>query len=446
MKENFFGTDGIRNTIGKFPLQFNTLPALGRAIGQWAFDKFGKSASILIAHDTRVSCALVKSSLKAGILLCGHTLYDAFIAPTPTVCLLTQEQDFDLGIVISASHNPYQDNGIKIITKSGKISPVDEDSIQGLYYELANSGNIDYSSLGKEYFYDSAMHYKNFLHSCFSTKFLEGLTVVLDCAHGATYKIAPDIFRSFGATVISLNDEPNGTNINHECGSLKPTSLQNKVIEVNADIGFAFDGDGDRVIACNKSGEIKDGDDLLAILLSHTTYKHSQLVVGTIMSNQGFERLNVNNNRTFLRTKVGDKYVLESLQANNALVGGEPSGHIILRDYMNSGDGIFTALRVIEAIQQSNNWDLKTFDRFPQLIVNLPVKKKIDLAKQSVTNLITQHTKQLTHGRIVVRYSGTENILRVMVESADLTEAQQVTQHLTESLKYEHNLALQGNV
>lgn len=439
MKQNFFGTDGIRNTMGAFPFELDTLPTLGRAIGLWALRAYNKQISILIGHDTRVSCALVKSSLKSGILLYGHTIYDAQTVPTPAVCLLTKKENFDLGIVISASHNPYHDNGIKIIDKKGKISAQDEKIIEQLYHELVDNKPVDYSALGMEHTYDSKT-YRDYLKHHFSPQFLKGLTIVLDCAQGATYQIAPDIFESFGAQVITINNNPTGFNINNECGSLNPKALQAAVIEFQADIGFAFDGDGDRVIACNKHGQVKDGDDLLALLIYHPLYNKNHLIVGTIMTNQGFEQFLKKQNIEFLRTKVGDKYVLEELQKNNVLMGGEPSGHIILRDYMNTGDGIFTALRVIEAVQHTNNWHLETFYRYPQLIINVPVNTKIDLNQQSVRALVERYTQELTNGRIVIRYSGTENILRVMVESACVSQTELVTERLTESLKYEHTL------
>lgn len=438
MKQNFFGTDGIRNTIGKFPFELSTLPLLGKAIGKWALNKYNKSVSIILAHDTRISCSMVKSGLKSGLLLYGHTIFDAQILPTPVVCLLAKEQDFELGIVISASHNPYHDNGIKIITKNGKINSSDEETIQSTYIDLINSGDTDYSLLGEEIIYYGARFYHEYLYNFFPPDYLKGLKIVLDCANGATYQLAPEIFSKFGAQVITIHNMPDGKNINNECGSLAPFLLQKKVVETNADIGFAFDGDGDRVIACNKNGELKDGDDLLTLLLDYKAYAHSSCVVGTVMSNQGFENYLKEKNINFLRTKVGDKYVLETMHQNNSLLGGEPSGHLILKDYMNTGDGIFTALRVLQAIQQSNNWNLTTFSRYPQHIINLPVTNKIDLNKEPITKIIQKHTNDLSSGRIIVRYSGTENILRIMVENISLPEAKHVARQLAQSLQNEH--------
>ncbi len=438
MTYSLFGTDGIRGTVGNEPFTNYSLIKLGNAIARWAQQKYGAHPTFLLAHDTRISCSLVKSSLKSGLLLSPIHLYDAHILPSPAVLRLMQlDKQFDCGIIISASHNPYQDNGIKIIdTTTGKLSGADEQIITDIFYN--QMFNEQYATLGVEKpFSDASERYINNLVSLFPKNFLQGNKIVLDCAHGATYKVAPIIFERLGAHVTILHDYPNGININKQCGSLFPDTLQQTVISQQATIGFAFDGDGDRVIAVNKYGQIKNGDDMLALLSTLQPYDACPVVVGTVMSNQGFEIFLRNNHKQLVRTAVGDKFIAEHLSHNGLLLGGEPSGHIIMYDYLPTGDGIFTALRTVQAIQKSDNWEMKTFTKFPQVIINLPVKIKKDLASSPIADLIAESTKQLHVGRLVVRYSGTEPLLRIMIEDDDCDHAHMIGTSLSKTLLQE---------
>ncbi|MDP3889561.1 MAG: phosphoglucosamine mutase, partial [bacterium] len=350
-----FGTDGIRCPVGTPPLSFEQLPRLGHAIGTWARNKYGSYPTILLAHDTRISSSFIKASLTSGLLLSPVTLYDAQILPTPAVCnIITNNPQFDFGIIISASHNPYQDNGIKLIdAKTGKLDEGDEREISQLFLK---EQYYSYDCLGTTYTWpDASKTYLEQVITYFKPNILSGITVVLDCANGATYKVAPELFQTLGAHPIVLHDSPTGTNINADCGSLFPNTLQHAVLKHNATLGFAFDGDGDRVIIVNKDGEIKNGDDILALLTSHPNYQNQKQIVGTIMSNQGLSSFLGEKGKQMIRTQVGDKYISKLLEQEQLLLGGEQSGHIIMRDYLSTGDGIFTALRITETMILTNN-------------------------------------------------------------------------------------------
>lgn len=438
MNENIFGTDGIRNEVGIEPFTLTSLHNLGQAIAIWALQKYGRNCSILIAHDTRVSASLVKASLKTGLLLYPLHILDAEVLPTPAVIKLMQIKGFDCGIIISASHNPYQDNGIKIIdSQTGKLSLENELKISE-YYQHGKFNNDDYTSLGDSCSWPVAADlYTEEIKKHFASNFLIGKKIVLDCANGAASLIAPELFKQLGAQTIVLHNQPNGLNINKQCGALHPQSLQKAVLQYQADIGFCFDGDADRVLAVNKYGQIKNGDDLLAVLIKNPTYMKSTTLVGTIMTNHGFE-LHLNQNSfTLLRTNVGDKYIAEELTRHNLLLGGEPSGHIICRDYLNSGDGIFTALKLLETMQLTGNEELITFNKYPQLIINIPITKKRDLTISPIADIIETSKAQLNNGRIIIRYSGTENLLRIMIENSDYDQAQSVGSHLSKELQKE---------
>lgn len=435
MHQNIFGTDGIRTRIGTYPLTLENLPRLGMAIAQWGQEKYGHAPTILLGHDTRQSCSMVKSALQAGILCTQARVYDAQVLPTPAVCnIIHSSAQFDVGIIISASHNAWHDNGIKIVdAQQGKLSLLDELRISTLFTQ--NDLNPDYTGLGElHYFPLAAELYRASLATFFKPQFLHGKKIALDCANGATAAIAPATFKSFGAEVIVINDQPNGTNINQASGALHPQALQKLVVEHNADAGFAFDGDGDRVIAVAKTGEIKNGDDILAVLLDHPSYMHTQSIVGTVMTNQGFDAYLAQRNKNLLRANVGDKYVSERMEQEKSIIGGEQSGHIILHDYLNTGDGIFTALRVLETLCISENWAMHTFTKFPQFLINIPVGVKKDLRLPHLNNIIKHHERLLPAGRLLVRYSGTESVLRILVEDSDASMAHSIGTQLSEQL------------
>ncbi len=441
MSNNLFGTDGIRKKVGQPPLSLESIIQLGQAIAQWAQTKYGKKPTVLLGHDTRESCSFLKAALKSGLFLHSTTVYDAGVLPTPGVFnLIHKEAGFDFGIVISASHNPYIDNGIKIIdARSGKLGLECEREISQLFENIGmEQEQHDYTKLGCDLDWPEAkQRYIDDILSHFKNDLLVDKTVVLDCANGATCTIAPQIFKQLGAHVIPIHSFPTGININCSCGSTAPQNLQQQVLKHNADIGFAFDGDGDRVTAINRQGKIKDGDDILALLSQHSLYKNQHSVVGTIMTNQGLEIFLQKQNRQLIRTTVGDKFVAEALEQEELMLGGEQSGHIIAHDYLNIGDGIFAALRIVETIREADNWDLKTFDKYPQVMVNLPIKNKKDLNDPELANIIAASKSQLDAGRLVVRYSGTEPILRVMVEEVTHDDAYRICTGLSKSLERE---------
>jgi phosphoglucosamine mutase len=430
-----FGTDGIRSKVGIYPFTKENLPHLGMAIARWAREKYGQECAILLAHDTRQSCSWLKATLKSGLLTYPITLYDAHILPTPAVLhLMNKNTEYKCGIIISASHNPYYDNGIKLIdARTGKLSEEDEKRITDL---LKAPTLTEYTQLGSEAPVSQAEDlYVTSITSLFKPDFLKGRTIVLDTAHGATYRVAPRIFEQLGATAIVLHNEPTGYNINEHSGTLHPQALQKAVVEYKAHIGFAFDGDGDRVLAVNQHGELKDGDDILALLSAHPDYIHLRTIVGTIMSNQALETHLRSQEKTLIRTPVGDKHVLEALHIQNGLLGGEQSGHIILKNILNTGDGILVALKLLEALKSAHNLDMVTFQKYPQVIVNIPVKEKKDLKQSPFAELIANYGKELQAGRLIVRYSGTENKLRIMVEDQDEAVTKRIAHNLAHLLE-----------
>lgn len=433
-----FGTDGIRNKVGERPFIHADLVQLGYALAQWILTRYGMDASLLLAYDTRISAAYINATLKSALLAYPLHLEDAGIVPIGTLSkIVAHSSRWHVGVMISASHNPYYDNGIKLIcAQSGKLSAYDEAIISSLFYQEKPTNT--YTTFGTDHSYTNLlMEYKQLLNTYFPPLFLKGIRIVIDCAYGACSYYAPEIFTYFGAQVIALHTAYNGTNINHECGALHPEKLQHAVIEHAAHIGFAFDGDGDRVIVINDKGNIKDGDDILALLTTHPLYASSSSIVATTMSNKGLETYLHKKGKTLIRTTVGDKYVAQELEHHNLLLGAEQSGHIILRDYVNSGDGIFAALRILETVQLTNNYAFETFTKHPQAYINIPVNYKKDLTEEPLQSHIATHQQQCTDGRVVVRYSGTENVLRLMVEHPDIVQARALITSLAKLLQKE---------
>lgn len=438
-----FGTDGIRGHADKFPFTHEALVALGQSFSKWGIGRYGKqSPHFLIGCDTRTSCSRIKASLIQGLLCAGTTVTDAGIIPTPAIGHLVQKTTaFDCGIIISASHNPFYDNGIKLFdAQTGKLADADEQAILEAFQRFSSQPEVQPSkeNIQPKCWENASKKYIDDVVALFPAGLLNGFSIVLDCAHGATFFVAPAIFSNLGANVIAINIQPTGTNINDHCGALHPEQLQQTVVDLKADFGFAFDGDGDRVIAVNKQGHIKDGDDLLAILLQHPSYKHIDCLVGTVMTNQGLENLLVRYNKKLIRTNVGDKYVAQQLDQKNLPLGGETSGHIIIKDFLVTGDGIFVALKVLESIIESGNKYMQTFEKHAQIIINIPIMYKKDLGDESIKQIIDQHQQSLADGRILVRYSGTENVLRIMVEALHYDNAHRcassLATHLSQAL------------
>ncbi|MCK4651389.1 hypothetical protein KAT08_04410 [Candidatus Babeliales bacterium] len=438
-----FGTDGIRGKANKYPFTEKSLKFLGTAIAQWSIEKYKKnSPKVLIGYDTRLSSPKIKNFLIKGLTNLPLNVVDGQILPTPAVCQLIKgkfnTKNFDFGIIISASHNSYDDNGIKIFdSKNTKLNKIDENSIIK-NFEKNEKNKIVIKQHEKsihKIWNDAETFYTKNILSFFKKDFLKGLKIVIDCANGATYKIAQNIFNSLGASTITVFNNPDGKNINKNCGALHPEKLINTVIENKADAGFAFDGDGDRLISVNKNGKINDGDDILAILSNHPKIISSKVFVGTIMSNLGLDLYLNKNNKQLIRTAVGDKHVCEKLNEKNLLLGGEISGHIIMTDYINSSDGIFASLRVLETIIEKNNLEMKTFKKSPQILINIPILNKKDLKKNPCAKIINEQKNKLKNGKIIIRYSGTENLLRIMVEYKDEIIAKNTAQILANKLK-----------
>lgn len=439
--KNLFGTDGIRASVGDSPFTQDDLIRLGKALALWSQTKYNKpQPHVLIAHDTRISCGWAKSCLKAGLLSGNIKVYDAHILPTPGASILMHDYSLlaslDYACIISASHNPYHDNGIKIIDIQGKLTHKDELLITELFYNVPTTSLLDYRALGQEIMFDNAESlYCAKIASYFEPHFLRGLKIVIDAAHGATYRTAPRIFKKLGAEVIMIHNKPNGYNINEACGAVHPESLQNAVLTHSADIGFAFDGDGDRIVAVNSLGDLKDGDDILAILAEHPLYKKCTTIVGTLMTNCGLEHHLKNQNKNLIRTPVGDKHVAQRLKEEQCMLGGEPSGHIICGDILTIGDGVVASLRVVESMLFNKNRNLKSFIKYPSSLISLPTEHKPDLTQEAYAEIILNAQKALPHGRIIVRYSGTEPVLRIMVEASTHELVQQHINNLTLQLK-----------
>lgn len=440
-----FGTDGIRGNATQFPFTHDALVILGQAVAQWSIKKYASSTKqpqLLIGNDTRQSCTRIKNALIQGLMSSSLTIVDAGIIPTPAVFKLLQtptealqnlKNPFNFGIVISASHNPAYDNGIKFFdAKQGKLTPEDEQEIEQLFTaSYQNSIFLSENSTATKITWPEAQ--KTYIQQITATlypNFLEGKTIVLDCAHGATYDVAQTIFKQLGAHVISLFVTPDGTNINENCGAVNPQIVACEVQRHNAYAGFAFDGDGDRVIAINKHGAIKDGDDILAILLENEELKQTVTIVGTIMTNHGFDLLLQRKNKKLIRTAVGDKYIAARLEQEQLLLGGEASGHIIIRNYLMSGDGIFTALKLLQTMIATNNDEMNSFIKLPQRLLNIPVAVKADLTSDSIKHIIATCQAELTNGRIIIRYSDTEPLLRIMTEGENQEIADKVAKKL----------------
>ena len=433
---NVFGTDGMRNRVGSYPFTEDALPRLGRALALWAEEKYGKEVCFLVTRDTRYSGPWIKAGLLSGLLRHNVTVYDAGIMPTPGVFHLMQKDSrFTVGIIISASHNPAHDNGIKLVdAKTGKLTPADERRICELM--STSDSHEDFRALGKEIpFFDAKTLYRKRVAQLFTPNFLAGKTIVLDCAHGASSTIAPQLFRELGANVIGIHNDPDGHNINAHCGATAPESLQKAVVAHKACMGFAFDGDADRVIAVNSNGEIKDGDDLLAVLQTHEDYNDQPALVSTVMANYGLDTHLKPLNKKLIRTQVGDKHVLRMLDKEDLLLGGEPSGHIILKNCIRTGDGMLVALKVLETVLKTGNNSLESITKFPQVLINVPIKQKKSLTEPPLAPFIAACKAQLTTGRLLIRYSGTEPIVRILTEGRDYEQAQEVAHKVANHLQ-----------
>lgn len=418
----YFGTDGIRGCVGDFPITPDFALRLGYAAGV-VLGKFCSRPSVIIGKDTRLSGYLFESSLEAGLSYAGVDVYMAGPVPTPAIAYLANTLNLSAGIVISASHNPYTDNGIKFFSGKGTKLPQD---IEVEIERVLEQDMVMAATLGKVVRLEDAQgRYIEFCKSTFNRGLnLSDLTIVLDCANGATYRVAPSVFKELGATVIPIACDPDGLNINHNCGSTHPNNLIKAVLENKADLGIAFDGDGDRVLFVDKYGKQYDGDKLIYIILRSLLAQNKEIsgIVGTVMTNLGLEHKLSTMNIELVRTNVGDKYILEELNKRAWVLGGEASGHILCLDRHTTGDGIISALQVLAAVKVlslSLNEVIDYVD-YPHVMVNVKLQNKSSNWQQKAKSIIDEATLALeSNGRLVVRASGTEPLLRIMVEARD---------------------------
>lgn len=439
--EKCFGTDGIRGRVGESLINPEFVLKVGWAVGMVLRNT--KGGKVLIGKDTRISGYLLESVLEAGLSYAGVDTHLLGPMPTPAVAYLTRTLRAQAGIVISASHNRYCDNGIKIFSPQGTKLPDDIETALEEQLKLPMK-MVDPGALGKaKRVIDAQGRYIEFCKSTLGlNNNLAGLKIIIDCSNGATYKVAPAIFSELGADVIAININPNGFNINENCGSTHPEVLAKVVLAEKADIGIAFDGDGDRVIMVDNKGEVVNGDELVFIIAKQLFLKRALRggIVGTVMSNYGLELALRDLGIVFERTQVGDRYVLEALQRNNWLLGGESSGHIVHLGITTTGDGIVSALQVLNAVAASgkNLFDLKSeMTKFPQVLINVEITKPIDVNNNATIQqaVLVAERNLGKKGRVLLRASGTEPLIRVMVEGEDYAQINNIAQELAEVVK-----------
>ena len=443
MSRKYFGTDGIRGRVGEDPITPDFMMRLGWAAGKVFAGNNGNK--VIIGKDTRISGYMFESALEAGLSAAGADSLLLGPMPTPAIAHLTRTLHANAGIVISASHNPFYDNGIKFFSAEGTKLP---DEVELRIEDMLDQPLVcnDSADLGKAVRIDDAEgRYIEFCKSAvpFATN-LKDLRIVVDCANGATYKVAPSVFHELGAEVIPIGTDPDGLNINEDCGSTRPDWLRNTVLETRADLGIALDGDGDRLIMVDHTGKVIDGDELLYVI-AHDRVRRQIMtggVVGTLMSNLGFEHALERLNVPFVRAKVGDRYVMEQLLANNWYLGGESSGHIICLDRTTTGDGIISALQVVSAIVESGRTlnDLVSgtgMTKYPQTLVNVEMSERIDVDQnESIQSAVRDAESMLADtGRVLLRPSGTEPLIRVMVEGQDNTQVKRVANDLADVVR-----------
>jgi len=446
MSKRYFGTDGIRGKVGSGVITPEFMLKLGWAAGQVFGRDRGEGSGapkIIIGKDTRISGYMFESALEAGLVAAGANVLLLGPMPTPAIAYLTRTFQCAAGIVISASHNPYYDNGIKFFSARGQKLPdeVESDIEDMLDREMTT---VDSAELGKVLrVEDAGGRYIEFCKSTVPAGFsLSGLKIVVDCAHGATYHVAPAVLRELGAEVEVVGASPDGLNINENVGSTKPQALADAVLERGADIGIAFDGDGDRVLFVDERGQILDGDALLYIIVRDRlrTKGDCNGVVGTLMTNYGLELALRNMDVPFARANVGDRYVNEVMKQNEWLIGGENSGHIICSDVTSTGDGIIAALKVLFAIGSSGKKVSELLDgleMLPQVMINVKRSREVDInADPAIASAVADAEQKLgDRGRVLLRPSGTEPLVRVMVEGCDTGEIQQLAEGLAEKVK-----------
>ena len=440
MSRKYFGTDGVRGRVGAEHMNAEFVLRLGRAAGRVLVPAGG--GTVLIGKDTRISGYMFESALEAGFSAAGVNIRLLGPMPTPAIAYLTRILKADAGVVISASHNPYHDNGIKFFSGDGRKLP---DGIESQIeaelerpFETVDSGRLGYAKRLE----DAVGRYVEFCKSSLPYGFkLPGIKIVLDCAQGATYRVAPMLFGDLGAKLTNMNVSPNGLNINQDCGSTHPAALQQKVRDNSADFGIAFDGDGDRVLMVDHRGEVADGDELLYIIAlarkADGTLRGP--VVGTQMSNLGLEQALTDRGIEFRRANVGDRYVLAMLEEAGGILGGENSGHIICLDKHTTGDGVIAALQVMQALQVSGQTLAQAragMRKYPQVLVNVKTPVRVDLGQAPVRAAVASVEQQLKgRGRVLLRPSGTEPVVRVMVEGEQAEQVSRLAEDIAAAVR-----------
>lgn len=450
MTGRYFGTDGIRGRANKFPMTAEVAMRVGMAAGL-SFQRGSHRHRVVLGKDTRLSGYMIENALVAGLCAAGMDVFLLGPIPTPAVAMLVRSLRADIGVMISASHNPYHDNGIKLFGPDGyKLSDQIEARIEAMLDDDIEMALADSDGLGRAKRVDGVHdRYIEFAKRTLPRSMsLSGLRIVVDCANGAAYKVAPAALWELGADVVAINVDPNGININKECGSTDPAELQRKVYEVRADIGIALDGDADRVVIVDEQGELVDGDQIMA-LIAESWHQSGRLagggVVSTIMSNLGLERFLGGLKLQLHRTKVGDRYVVEHMREHGLNVGGEQSGHIVLSDFSTTGDGLVSALQVLACIKRANkpvSEVAKKFEPVPQLLKNVHISGGKPLEDAPVKAAIEDARIRLGKGgRLVIRPSGTEPLIRVMAEGDDQKLVETVVDDLVEVISHARSAA-----
>jgi phosphoglucosamine mutase len=424
-----FGTDGIRGVANEDPLTPDLAYRVGRELAvTLAIERGVPRPRVVIGRDTRLSGGLLEAAMVSGLLSAGADAFAVGVMPTPAIALLTKAIEADGGIVLSASHNPFEDNGIKLFSAEGtKFPDAWEDLIEARFRGPDEAPRARRADIGRLITYDPAeSYYVGYLTRCFALD-LTGMTIALDCAHGATYRVALRVFRKLGAKVVAIGTKPSGTNINAGFGATHPATLQKRVRAAGATIGFAFDGDGDRLISVDETGEIRDGDYALAVIGRHLAARDrlkGNVLVTTVMANLGLDRSLDDAGIRVVKTQVGDRYVHEEMQKIGANVGGEQSGHLLFLDYAPTGDGILSALTLLSVMRDTEaslSALAACMRKFPQILVNVPVLRKppLDTVAGLAERAQTYEREMGTSGRVLLRYSGTESLARVMIEGPD---------------------------
>ena len=450
MARKYFGTDGIRGQANSFPMTPEIAMKVGMAVG-YIFRKSGQARRVVIGKDTRRSGYMLENALVAGFTASGMDVFLLGPIPTPAVAMLCRSLRADIGVMISASHNPYYDNGIKLFGPDGfKLSDEIELEIERLLETDLSVHLASHAEVGKAKRVDGDIYrYIEFAKRTLPRNIsLSGLRVVVDCANGAGYKVAPAALWELGAEVITINNEPNGVNINEDCGSTHPIGLMKKVHEVRADVGIALDGDADRVLLVDENGAVVDGDQLMAVIAdswASTDRLRGGGIVATIMSNLGLERFLADQQLSLERTKVGDRYVVEHMRNNGFNVGGEQSGHIVLSDFATTGDGLISALQILAVAQEEGRPISEVCHKFepvPQLLKNVRISGGKPLDNKNVKSAIDDARALLgVQGRLVIRPSGTEPLIRVMAEGDDRSLIEKVVNDIVDVIASESKAA-----